>query len=278
MVTDFIQGDKFEKVAHFTFAPVNKSSGDYSNLMNTFSIDKCLEYNPCIVYTHTFYVKYLFDMLSGINHKFIVVTHNCDTNVDFLPPPNVIKWYTQNLNIRDDRMKAIPIGLENNSWFVDVNKKEKMIEKYKEVRSYTNLAYMNFNISTNPSKRQLPFDLFKDKPWVTTDMGANGNRFDEYLDNIYKHKFVICPEGNGIDTHRVWEALYMDVIPIVKRNILSEELYSYFPVLIVDKWEDVSEWLLNKEFEDIQSIKNNFDGHNEMLTFEYWKNKIQQWI
>ncbi|MFA5715315.1 MAG: hypothetical protein WC998_06225, partial [Candidatus Paceibacterota bacterium] len=42
-----------------------------------------------------------------------------------------------------------------------------------------------------------------------------------------------------------------------------------------DKWEDVSEWLLNKEFEDIQIIKNNFDGHKEMLTFEYWKNKIQ---
>jgi len=74
------------------------------------------------------------------------------------------------------------------------------------------------------------------------------------------------------------EALYLDSIPIVKRNILAEELYSYFPVLIVDKWEDVSEWLLNKEFEDIQSIKNNFDGHKDMLTFEYWKNKIQQWI
>ena len=51
---DVIQGDKFEKVGHLTFAPVVKIDGDYSRLLNTFTIDKCMTHNPCIVYTHTF--------------------------------------------------------------------------------------------------------------------------------------------------------------------------------------------------------------------------------
>lgn len=278
MVTDIIQGDKFENIGNFTYSPEVKSSGDYSRLPNTFDIDRCIEYNRCIIYTHTFYAKYLFDVLRKINHEFIVVTHNCDENVNYPPPDNVIKWYTQNLNISHDKMKPIPIGLENDRWFVDINKKDKMIKKSEEPRHHYNLAYMNFSINTNPSKRTQPYQLFKEKSWVTTDMGTNGTNFDQYIDNVYNHKFVICPEGNGIDTHRFWETLYMGSIPIVKRNILAEELYSYFPVLIVDNWEDVSEWLLNKEYDEIERIKSTYDGDQEMLTFEYWKNKILQWI
>jgi hypothetical protein len=50
------------------------------------------------------------------------------------------------------------------------------------------------------------------------EFGSNGQNYENYIDNIYNHKFVICPEGNGIDTHRFWESLYLGVIPVIINN------------------------------------------------------------
>jgi hypothetical protein len=150
-----------------------------------------------------------------------------------------------------------------------------MIAKLQQPRNYRNLVYMNFNTSNNYAKRQPAYDALKDKPWVTVDMHPNGFKFDNYLDNIYNHKFVVCPEGNGIDTHRIWECLYMGTIPIVENNVTAELLYSYFPCeLTYQGWDGLTEALLNNEFKSIGDIKSYFDGDKEMLTFDYWKNKI----
>jgi hypothetical protein len=276
---NFIQGDKFESVGHFTFSPIQKSSGDYSQLPNTFDKEKCLQYDPCIVYTHTFYVKELFDVIRNIEHEFVVVTHNCDLNVDFEPPANVIRWHTQNMNIIRDNIYPLPTGLENDRWFKDVKKKEKMALKITEQRNIKNLVYMNFNIQTNKIKREPVYHLFKDRSWVTSDMGQNGQRFDDFIDNIYNHKFVLCPNGKGLDTHRFWESLYMGTIPIVKRDILASELYACFPAVIVDNWEDVTESFLAKEYIAINDIKMGFDGWKRMLDLDYWKESIRrEWI
>jgi len=58
------------------------------------------------------------------------------------------------------------------------------------------------------------------------------------------YAFELCPEGNGLDTHRFYEAIWLKTIPIVKRNTLAP-LYEKFPCLIVDHWEDVTEALLS---------------------------------
>jgi len=128
---------------------------------------------------------------------------------------------------------------------------------------------MNFNISTAPNKRQPVYDLFKDKPWVTVDMRQNGVDFDNYLDNIYNHKFVLCPEGNGIDTHRIWECLYMGTIPIVDNNI-NNSFYDKLPLLTINNWDSITEDKLLLSYIPLYMQ----DQHKEILTFEYWKNKI----
>ena len=94
-------------------------------------------------------------------------------------------------------------------------------------------------------------------------------RFDEYLDNIYNHKFVFSPEGNGMDTHRTWECLYVGTIPIERRN-LNNRFYTDLPICFVDNWEDLTEEFLESEFIRIKSVH----GIWKKLTFEYWKNKI----
>jgi hypothetical protein len=260
---DWIQGDKFKSLGAL-YAPKRKLPGDYDGIVNNFRKEK-------IVYTHTIYVKDLFEELKNIDSEFIVVTHNGDVNIDFPPPDNVKMWFSQNVNIIHKQIESIPIGLENDRWFPDMKKKEKMIAKMQEPhRNYYeltgNLLCMNFNIQTNPSKRTEPYRLLKDKTWVTVHMGY---AFDKYLDDIYNHKFVLCPEGNGMDTHRTWETLYMGSIPVEKRN-LNNRFYEDLPICFVDDWSQVTEKFLEDEY---IRIKNLIWNHSK-LEFKYWKERI----
>ena len=55
---------------------------------------------------------------------------------------------------------------------------------------------------------------------------------------IGEHKFVVCQRGNGLDTHRICEVLLMGSVPIVEHSGL-DDLYSEWPVVLVDSFEDV---------------------------------------
>jgi hypothetical protein len=54
-----------------------------------------------------------------------------------------------------------------------------------------------------------------------------------------KHAFVACPAGRGIDSHRLWEALLLGTIPIVRRSSLDRLLVD-LPVLVVDSWAEAT--------------------------------------
>jgi hypothetical protein len=264
---DFIVGEKFYDIADFIFSLNDKD--DYNYQVNTFNIDNLKDIN--IVYLHTIYKDYFFDIIRNLNFKFIVVTHNSDVNINSVDnlPDNVIKWYSQNVNFKDERLESIPIGLENSRWFPEVKKKNSILEKLKTDKNIRNLVYMNHNINTNVKERRESYNLLFDKKFVTTQMSYNGQNFDNYIDNIYNHKFVVCPEGNGIDTHRKWETLYLNSIPIEKRCINSS-FYEDLPICLVDSWSDITEDFLNREYDRIKN--KNCNVH--MLNMSYWKNKI----
>jgi hypothetical protein len=264
----FITGEKFKVLADYIYTPAVKYQDDFNDYGNTLNVD--LLKDGDIIYTHTMYVKQLFRIILNSDKKLKLISHNCDAAADVHPPDCIVKWYSQNVNIVDPRVESIPIGLENNRWFPDRRKKGKILCKPNEERKYRNLVYLNHNIGTNPAVRERIYQLYEGESWVTSERGSNAQgRFDEYLDNIYNHKFTISPQGNGLDTHRTWECLYVGSIPIEKRN-LNNRFYTDLPICFVDNWEDLTEEFLLSEFDRIQSGKWNL----EKLNFEYWKNKI----
>ena len=266
---DWIQGSKFIALADFTYSPKDKMRDDYDELPNTLDLSRLKDGSK--IYTHTFYAKQLFNVIADVPKKLIIITHNSDVNIDesFKLPENVLKWYSQNVNIVDERIESIPIGLENDRWFRKVSKRDKMLVKLTETKRYRNLVYMNHNISTNIEKREELYKIFRNKPYVTKAFGKNGTKFDQYLNNIYNHKYMICPEGNGLDTHRFWECLYMRTVPIVVKNI-NNWFYNDLPVLYVNNWEEINKDLLDDMWEMFDK------WNNEMLSFEYCKNKINE--
>ena len=239
--------------------------------------------NTTVFYRATHDVNIFFKTIK-VSGDFVLISHNSDGCVSHNPldvndadsklmPDNLMHWFAQNVDVTDQRIESIPIGLENTHWFPELHKKHSMLRTLGRLRTVRNLVYMNHNIGTNADKRLQPYQLLEGKSWVTTEHGGNGGRFDEYITNIYTHQFVICPDGHGLDTHRVWETLYMGSIPIQKRNV-NNQFYTDLPILFVDDWQEVSESYLQAWLTLSIGIKWNM----EKLTFGYWKHKIQNYV
>ena len=80
--------------------------------------------------------------------------------------------------------------------------------------------------------------------------------------------YILAPRGAGIDTHRFYEAIYLDAIPIVKRTHTPfDKLYNIFPCLVVEDWNDVTEeFLLNKKEEMMHKLETFKESYPNWMT------------
>jgi hypothetical protein len=246
MIEDYINGEKFRSICDFDIRSP-RITADKTNYIIYADLDRHI------------------DALSFISQhkdkKFVLVTHNGDrevkpTNIPF----NLVHWYTQNLNFRHHKISAIPIGLENPQWHPSkVPAMMSMPESEDRVRQ----GFCQYNPDTYPQERKnLVERLQKNGIDVEWFPSVNGQYFGRYLFNLKVYKYCFCPRGNGIDTHRTWEAMYMGCIPIVKRHITHEFEDSDLPIVFVDEWEDFN----------YQDTYGNFNS--KLLTMDYWRNKI----
>lgn len=80
--------------------------------------------------------------------------------------------------------------------------------------AFTNSVLLSFNPKTAPKHRQHVFSLLINQIGIASfelNYSVPGRR--EYCELLRQHDFVVCPRGNGRDTHRLWESLYMDRSP-----------------------------------------------------------------
>jgi hypothetical protein len=62
---------------------------------------------------------------------------------------------------------------------------------------------------------------------------------EEYWQLHAQTSFVLCPQGNGIDTHRVYEALLLGTVPVVRSSPL-DTLYANFPIVVLAEWTELA--------------------------------------
>ena len=107
---------------------------------------------------------------------------------------------------------------------------------------------------------------FAEKPWVTEGtmiQTPEGRR--TYLRDLRNHEFVLCPRGHGVDTHRLWETLYMGSIPIVQRDPVHSG-WQDLPICWIDSWDEVTPEFLSQQKEAILNRRLNL----EKLRVGYW--------
>jgi hypothetical protein len=183
-------------------------------------------------------------------------------------------WFASNKDIEHPKIISIPIGITNFTQESPDHPIFGNIDIMKEValrpRTIQNLVYMNFLVRTYPPEREVCYSTFYGKPWVT--LGHSEKTLDarkQFLIDIRNHLFVLCPRGNGVDTHRLWETLYMGSIPIVKRDIAVRD-FTDLPILFVDDWNEITEDYLLEKYEEMKGRTWNM----KKLTFTYWKERI----
>jgi hypothetical protein len=191
--------------------------------------------------------------------------------LDILNSPKLKFWLCENKNIQHSKLFSVPIGITNsgepNSYIHQViGNTDRIYEISKLPKTIKNLVYLNIAADTYPPERSVVIQLYKDRSWVTYDnpVKTEGGH-QHFLQQIYSHKFVFAPRGNGIDTHRMWEALYLRSIPIVKKCIGMEDFYD-LPILFVDSWDNITEEFLNEKYEEIMSKTYNM----EKVKIGYW--------
>jgi len=96
-----------------------------------------------------------------------------------------------------------------------------------------------------------------------------------YYKLLAEFRYVLCPRGNGIDTHRLWETLYSGSIPIVEQTEWSSYFISHgLPIIEVKSLLDaeiVRDAISNSSWQD------GFETDRiPALTIKYWKSQIDK--
>lgn len=87
---------------------------------------------------------------------------------------------------------------------------------------------------------------------------------------------VACPRGNGLDTHRLWETLYVGSIPVVVENEFPRSLLegSKLPYVSLRDWSELNSKSTIEKLERASQGKFQF----ESLTCDYWLNRLQSFF
>ena len=248
--------------------PIDHIDGDSFRLMCDFCLGQIApEEDDQLMYCDgEQYLEALSFIRSNKNQTFRLLSHNGDDTINSCDvPDNLTIWYALNLNFTHPKVNPIPIGLENEHWHP--TKRDAMQNLPNGDRKIR--AFMQLNPDTHKERWDLLIKLKSGNVFADYERSRNGQNFEGYVANLTDYAFCMCPRGNGIDTHRIWEALYLGCIPIVKNHI-THKCLSGLPVMFVDEWEEVTPQRLQDEYRDIQ------EGEYKMekLSFSYWKERI----
>ncbi|KAB2644107.1 MAG: exostosin family protein [Verrucomicrobia bacterium] len=225
-----------------------------------------------IVFCKTDEVLRLFEYLRLTRKRIVLVTGESDVPCDFFRqqflPLNVERWFASNVTHPHPKVTALPLGLGGVEDPVTLN-----IDSQKFDISRDQWLYINFRPETNPAVRQRIYDSFKvraqQEHWITCDLPSNHGGNKEFLTQLKRHRFVLAPPGNGIDTHRLWEALALGSYPIALRSSVLEP-FEALPILLVEHYDEVTLDFLKKNLLELQTKQQNLF----VLQMDFWVQKI----
>jgi hypothetical protein len=239
---NIITGEKIQKICeHYlgTFEYLNFNPySDRSKFLIIDYINEVFDNNMNIYCpTHiTRDLELLIEKLKFMKNKFNLILHNSDDNfteqhLKLFEIDNLMNIFTQNMNVIHPNVFPLPIGLQNQMWVY--NQENIINDIIVKNNCKTRFIYCNFSTSTTTNRQKCYEACIKNNISFSPR-----SSFNNYLKELNDYIFCICPEGNGLDTHRFWECLYLKVIPVAIRNPFTEYYSKYFPIFLLDNWDD----------------------------------------
>jgi hypothetical protein len=204
------------------------------------------------VYSHELdgFAEHVWPRLDG--GPYVLMSHNSDHGVDasrleFVEQAGdrLQRWFAQNLEVAHPKLEPLPIGIANSMWKHGHLRTLHRAMARAGTRPKDELVFLHFNPATHAPRQAVWNTLRAAFP----DMAAEPRKsrgYPSYLRELARHRLCVCPRGNGPDTHRLWECLYLGVTPIVERSAHVELLAERgLPLVIVDDWAQVTPDLLS---------------------------------
>ena len=259
-------------------------SGDTFRAMSNHVLDARSKIDPSrvcfgdIVFVSLTHISFFFkEVHPKIHGKYIFVTHNGDLTITpahlrYLDA-KIIYWFSQNVNVKHTKILPIPIGLENFSYYNHGIPKLFSDISYTPPEQKKPRILHGFSTSTNPKIREKAKKVLSQLK--TSDEIGSRLISPDYMRVLETYMFVASPPGNGLDSHRTWEALYVKTIPIVLRSVAMEYFAQHgLPIYIIDNWSDLKT-LSESDLRDIYMTKVKL-FQSPALWFDFWKNKIKK--
>lgn len=174
-------------------------------------------------------------------------------------PDNLEYVVANNVMIENKRVKYLPMGRDFRS---SILFQKVLPTEFKQI-----LCYCNFSVNTHPIRQQIYRSIENKEFIVFEHMGQFQNYSISREDNfkqLVNSKFAICPRGNGLDTFRMWDCLYLGTIPIVVKEAVFHNQLEDLPILFLDSPSEYAQ--LNKEY--LEYI------YNKMLEQKYNYSKL----
>jgi len=177
----------------------------------------------------------------------LIVFHNSDYPVDYNlilkfveENPKVHVW-AENALRWHPRIRCVPIGEENRIWRKGAIDYDPPITISRAVNRSIAICLPHWGY-THPIREE-----WRNEPVSTPRLfRAPQMSKEEYLEFLTDCRAMLCPRGNGFDTHRVWECIAKGVWPIVQDNAHTQLLlrqYPSMPLLTIDSPSDLDSGL-----------------------------------
>lgn len=292
---DYVICDRYD--GNFERMPPNV---DINHLNSLNSGDKIF-INGSNLQTHYYIINILLDVLLKKNIKLNfyigIIEPFIDENIINMLLPHSINIYCTNNN--NSSCKILPIGLRDGAEVFPHHENfsgQDILDEIPVKRDKKYLCLLCFSYTSDD--RYICDKMLSDKPFVinlnndksiqwpsyggsfqnNTNKGQSINCqcVPQWIFYQYCHEshYILCPKGWGEDTHRFFEAIALNSIPIVKKtNTPFDETFRIFPCLVVDEWNMCTEELLNSKLEEKQ--KQLLDFHTKYPDFLTNKTTIQ---
>lgn len=262
---DTLNGSNFSKIADFIYAEVFRDS-DEKLVYVKYPLNINILQDNDVIYCKTDYIYDLFHELENVKKDIKIITSQSDYEINeniFKKKPKCIKkWFAINVNYEHRDLIPIPLGTGTS-----FPKEHLLFDEIEDTnKEKENLLYINHRSETNFAERGKIYEKFRNNPWCTIDEPTL--QLEQFKEKVKRHNYVLCPRGNGFDTHRMWECLYIGTIPVVRKHITHKNLDD-LPILFVENYEDINENLLLTSYETLISKK------REKLKLSWWNKYIR---
>ena len=257
----YISGDSIAQIADLIVTEKN---------LNDLSLINDIQSSKSIFVEGHNLIEFMNNYRALLRNK-VVISGNSDTNfntpVDGADDLKLL--LCQNSTIPNTaKLKTLPIGIENlrlgRSGFKRLHQPQKSFDIVDKIlvppMSPTNEVRAEVLKAVTPHN-----DLFDVAPKLLPTK--------EYFELVRRYKFVFVCEGNGYDTHRMWEVLYQNSFPVVLMSDWVTTLeWLEVPILIVESISDVTKELL----EDFAREHSDFNSTQlPQLWIPFWKNFLE---